>query len=165
MNTRLLLFMGLFSFAFIFLSSCGAGDPINISDGPVPIQDIESSSDGLTLSFSKSTFTESPDEIRTSIENDTNQKCKYGTYYSIERLHQNQWYRVVYPDEIFLNYPDFHDRGLLLKPVSQEDQTFSLKRLDIDLPPGTYRLVKTLLCPAVDGKEIALARSFQVKED
>ncbi|GAA0488481.1 hypothetical protein GCM10008986_12750 [Salinibacillus aidingensis] len=165
MNIRLLLFMGLFSFAFIFLSSCGAGDSIHTSDGPVPMQDIESSSDGLTLSFSKSTFTKSPDEIKISIENDTNKKCKYGTYYSIERLHQDKWYRVVYPDEIFINHPDFHNLGLLLEPDSQEDQTFSLKRLDINLPPGTYRLVKTLLCPAVDGKEIALARSFQVEEN
>ena len=88
--------------------------------------------------------------------NETNEKITYGESYSIERKEGNEW---VATNSVELY---FNTIGILLRPNSTENKSYSTQRFDIS-QSGTYRLRVTFLVDKGDGyKEYSTWIEFKV---
>lgn len=151
-----------FLYPFVIISSCQAEESISVIEEPVPTQERETSANGIVFKLKDTEFATSPTSISTTIENTTNHTCSYGEFFRVEYNQDGLWYTVNYPDNIFEKFPAFIDMGFTLQPNDTVTQVFSLKRYNLNLPRGQYRLAKTVICPSPQGNEITLAVPFEI---
>ncbi|MDV6377296.1 hypothetical protein ORD22_03350 [Sporosarcina sp. GW1-11] len=127
------------------LASCGNEQSITTLVDPVPNQVIPSESEGISLKLLQHEFAEPPTHIETKVINANADAFEIGPFYHIEVLKDDLWYILTYSDAVFLRDPQFRDGGMVLEGHQEIQQTFSVEKLGISLPVGTYRLVKTVL--------------------
>ena len=143
--------------SLIITCSCQQGAAISVIEQPVTAQERTNEANGIQLVLESDEFETSPSSISTTIINKADATCSYGEFFRMEQKIDGLWYRVKYPERVFNEFPTFIDIGYVLQPNHKVVQNFSLNRLDMVLPEGHYRLVKTVLCPSPQGKEITVS--------
>lgn len=145
----------------LLLAGCSGNASIATLADPTPDQVIPSSSEGITLRLPEQQFNGSPSYIETEISNDNDEAYEAGSFYHIEVLKDGEWYIITYSDAVFFRNPHFRDGGVVIEGRSKMPQMFSVNELGIELPPGEYRLVKTVLQQS-PYREITIAAPFTV---
>ncbi|MUV38349.1 hypothetical protein JNUCC1_02187 [Lentibacillus sp. JNUCC-1] len=111
----------------------------------VPVKEVNAA-----LTIDQTNFSTSADEAHIKMENDGPTVISLGKYYQIEKRVDETW-RVVPLER------SFNDIGIAVEPRGNYEQTVPID----DLPPGTYRVVKTIW---IDGfeEECDLAVEFEI---
>lgn len=129
----------------LLLAGCSSNASIATLTDPTPDQVIPASSEGITLRLPEQQFNGSPSYIETEISNDNDEAYEAGSFYHIEALKDGEWYIITYSDAVFFRNPHFRDGGVVIQGNSKMPQMFVVEELSVELPPGEYRLVKTVL--------------------
>ena len=148
---------------FLMLTACSKEEVLTTLPDPVPDQQMNSSDNDVSLILEKVVFNESPTIIKTIVKNSSNHDYRYGEFYHVEVNKKGFWYIITYSDSVFLGNPGFIDTGSLLLAGEEVHQQFSIENLDVTLPPGEYRLVKSLLSSTGAFNELSMAVPFTVK--
>lgn len=152
-----------FTLVLVFLlTACRNDLSIATLPDPVPVQTMNTTEEGLSLSLIQTHYKTSPNSIETVIRNDSLLNYEFGAFYHIEVKWDDEWYMITYSDAVFLKDESFRDFGKIITPDSEVHQIFSIEALGIILPPGEYRLVKTFLYTGKSFHEISVAAPFKV---
>lgn len=140
--------------AALALSACGGDDggdsqPPPTTTTPAPEQP-QSQRGGVELSLDRDT--PHPGEaVQLTVENTTRTRLEYGLVFRLERRVDGEW-RWINRDAAF---------ALILKVVEPGKREREDIRLDDDLRPGRYRIVKSFMAPAT-GRELEASIEFIV---
>ncbi len=148
----------------LLLTACTNNVTLNTLPDPVPDQRMYESANDLSLTLIQNDYKTSPRTIETVIRNDSQVEYEYGDFFHIEVLQKEEWYMITYSDVVFLKGKSFRDFGKIITPGSEIEQTFSVEALDVVLPLGEYRLVKTFLSRGEPFHEVSLAVPFSIEE-
>lgn len=160
---RFVLNITLFLLLVPLLTACNKQPELTTLLDPTPDQYMPTSEHGVSLKLQETIYTESPMTIETTVTNDSDNNYTIGEFYHLEVLKEEQWYILTYSDKVFFEHPEFKDFGLKLQAHSSMDQSFSLENLGITLPPGQYRLAKTVLSKGEPFYELSIAAPFTVQ--
>lgn len=130
------------------------------------IQNLFSSKNGITLETEKEKYKTLDNEITVNIQNENGIPFSFGEEFSIQKNIDGTWYVVPFKEGMDM----FYLVGTRLKPKSSTTQTILLNRLENNLSPGEYRLVKNFSDPSdyfLDGRDrefggVTLAAPFEV---
>ncbi|MCC3357932.1 immunoglobulin-like domain-containing protein [Bacillus sp. REN16] len=153
----------LISTLFIILSSCNPQNSALTYEEPAPIQELGSSKKGIKITLADTSYSSSPSSIFATIKNTNRYACAYGHFFYIEKKHNGQWFGVIFKESVFYIYTGFSDIGFILNENSSVTQVYWLTHLNLELPQGEYRIVKTLSCPTTNGTEIMISAEFDVQ--
>lgn len=144
----------------LMASACSDDPSIRTLPDPVPDQEILYTSDGLSMKLANSNYEDSTENLLVTIENRSENNFSRGNFFHVETLIDGKWHIVSYSDTVFYRNPSFLDLGLHFERNSTVTQEVSLFKLGLFLPPGNYRLVKTLAHESGSRFEVTLAFPF-----
>ncbi|QQK76698.1 hypothetical protein HUG15_14745 [Salicibibacter cibarius] len=127
----------------LIIASACQSNSLSTLDEPVPDQKQPSSADGLSIVLEQTEYPEAPDTMQVTLKNVSEDTYEYGEFFQLEQNLDGKWYIVQYSDAVFYQNPRFTNMGVHLQPGDTVTQIYSPETLDLQLPEGTYRLVKT----------------------
>ncbi len=145
------------------LTACASNNTISTLQDPSPDQFMSVTENGIALSLGQTIFHGSPSVIATTVKNNSDVDYNIGDFYHLEIKKDNLWYIITYSDKIFYENQRFKDFGQTLFSGDEIQQVFSVEQLDILLPPGEYRLVKSLSSQDEHYYEVMVAAEFIVE--
>lgn len=147
---------------FLLLAGCGAEASVAILPDPVPDQAMAGMKEGISMTVSDVRTDGEQAVIAYSLENRRAEPVGCGGYAAIEKLESDGWHGVIYSDAVFYRKPGFRDFGKTLAPGAEKVQLLDTAELGVELPPGRYRLVKTVVADGGSGTKISVASEFDI---
>ncbi|SFE71399.1 hypothetical protein SAMN05192532_103183 [Alteribacillus iranensis] len=156
------LFACLLLFVLVALSGCQQEPEIKTIPDPAPEQTKSQQEQGIEIQLQKDVYNGIPDRMRVILNNKSDREYTYGEFYQLERKIKEKWHIVVYSDAVFYENPSFKNYGSSFLPGETVTQSYSPKKLGLDIPPGEYRLVKTFLHES-PSYQVTVAVPFRVE--
>lgn len=147
----------------LLLLLCTDQNVISVLPEPSPFQELSNENQSITLTLDQKEYSLPVKSIEMKIENEGCHSFSYGNFFSIEKELDGSWHMVMYSDNIFNEFPDFNDFGMILEERSGTESELRLDKLKLILEPGIYRVVKSFTSD--DGEEILIAVPFKVIEE
>lgn len=148
----------------VLLVGCSKEPSIATLADPTPDQLMAAEEEGLSIELAEDQFKLSPATVEAIVRNESGEPFQIGPFFHIEVLKNDEWYMITYSDAVFLENPSFRDGGYVLQDGEEVRQVFSVESLDVTLPGGAYRLVKTFTRFGEQYHEVTVAAPFYVQK-